>query len=163
MASGFVLQTPDGAAYTITGKMRLGRGDDCQILLADDRVSRHHATAWVEAGRLQFRDESASNGTFVNGRRLRPGQTVALNPGDQVQLGTTFLLAGLASDPIKSSLRPAPVPGAAAPGRTVQMEAPALPAERPTWLPIAIGCGALALLFVCAAIIVFAFYSGVFQ
>src|SRR5687767_3878190 len=97
MPTGFVLQIPNGAAYAVNQPLRLGRDFTGQVVLTDERVSRHHATAWVADGRLYLRDENSSNGTLVNGRRLAPGETVTLQPGDQLQLGGTHLLAGLAA------------------------------------------------------------------
>ncbi|KAJ7875006.1 SMAD/FHA domain-containing protein, partial [Mycena olivaceomarginata] len=35
-------------------------------------LSRQHAEAWVENGRVLIRDVKSSNGTFVNGDRLSP-------------------------------------------------------------------------------------------
>jgi predicted component of type VI protein secretion system len=161
MATGFILQTKDGSAYAVSGSTRLGRGYDCDIVLSDDRVSRHHATAWVEGGRLHLRDENASNGTFVNGRRLKSGQAVALNPGDQIQIGAAYLTAAVGAATARPRA-PAP-PGIGAQAPTTRMEAVQQPAGRPNWLPIAIGCGLLLLLMGCAAILVVSYYSGLFR
>ncbi|HXP19846.1 MAG TPA: FHA domain-containing protein [Streptosporangiaceae bacterium] len=52
-----------------------------------ENVSRRHALITVDdAGRATIRDESSTNGTFVNGDRLLPGIDVRLVDGDTVRL-----------------------------------------------------------------------------
>ncbi len=69
----------------------LGR-DPAQSLVAAafgqyDNVSRRHATVMVDdVGRAAIRDEGSTNGTFVNGERVRPGDEVRLVDGDQIRL-----------------------------------------------------------------------------
>ena len=160
MPTGFVLQTPDGASYAVNTPLRLGRDYDCQVVLADARVSRVHATCWADGGRLFLRDENSSNGTYVNERRLERGQVVSLQPGDQVRLGGITLLAGLAAGPIQSPPQPVPAPGAPPSQPTVQMQLPSQPPRRRPVLPIVLGCGLLALVLGCAAVVAGALASG---
>jgi pSer/pThr/pTyr-binding forkhead associated (FHA) protein len=69
----------------------LGR-DPAQSLVAAafgqyDNVSRRHATVMVDdGGRATLRDEGSTNGTFVNGERVHPGNEVRLVDGDQIRL-----------------------------------------------------------------------------
>jgi pSer/pThr/pTyr-binding forkhead associated (FHA) protein len=69
----------------------LGR-DPAQSLVAAafgqyDNVSRRHATVMVDdGGRATIRDEGSTNGTFVNGERVHPGNEVRLVDGDQIRL-----------------------------------------------------------------------------
>ncbi len=69
----------------------LGR-DPAQSLVAAafgqyDNVSRRHATVMVDdSGRATLRDEGSTNGTFVNGERVLPGNEVRLVDGDQIRL-----------------------------------------------------------------------------
>ena len=49
-------------------------------------VSRTHATIRNHAGTAYIMDNHATNGTFVKGVRLTPGQEVALNDGDHILL-----------------------------------------------------------------------------
>lgn len=52
-----------------------------------DNVSRRHATVGVDgAGQVWVRDERSTNGTFVNDRRLQPGEQAPLREGDSVRL-----------------------------------------------------------------------------
>ena len=76
-----------GRTFSITPKgLTLGRDHgNCQVVLADDQVSRQHA--WVgfdQTGQVVVRDKNSANGTFVN--RVRVQETV-IKPGDQISIG----------------------------------------------------------------------------
>jgi len=71
------------------GDFVIGRGDDCDLPLADGTVSRHHAVLSSAGDRVTLRDQGSSNGTFVNGRRVR-GE-VELAAGDRLRLGRVRL------------------------------------------------------------------------
>ncbi len=74
-----------GAASTI-----LGRGENAQIRLDDDGVSRRHAEiVRLDDGAVQLRDLGSTNGTFVNGEKITER---VLEDDDRVALGTTTLL-----------------------------------------------------------------------
>jgi FHA domain/Domain of unknown function (DUF1707) len=66
------------------GRMLLGRAPGCQLVFADDTVSRRHAELRMVDGRWILRDLGSSNGTWVNGRRVMEAEVA---PGDEVQLG----------------------------------------------------------------------------
>ena len=52
-----------------------------------DNVSRLHATVGMDAdGSAWIRDERSTNGTYVDGRRLRPGETTPLTAVSAVRL-----------------------------------------------------------------------------
>ncbi|HUQ43750.1 MAG TPA: ATP-binding cassette domain-containing protein [Candidatus Limnocylindria bacterium] len=74
--------------------VRIGRAVDNDLALDDLRISRHHAEiAVLPDGGFEVRDLASSNGTFLNGQRIR---TERLEPGDFVGLGgqTLQLLDG---------------------------------------------------------------------
>jgi CRP-like cAMP-binding protein len=49
-------------------------------------LSRRHAKVLVEGGRCLLREDvGTTNGTFVNGERVRTGEPVALKPGDKIR------------------------------------------------------------------------------
>lgn len=50
-------------------------------------VSRRHALLRPGEGTLSIIDQNSTNGTWVNGQRLTPGQGFALADGDVVELG----------------------------------------------------------------------------
>src|SRR6476660_3557021 len=67
-----------------SGRLRVGRALDNDLVLSDDRVSRHHGQLSVRFGTLLYVDLGSTNGSFVNGVRVTE---IALGPGDVVQLG----------------------------------------------------------------------------
>jgi hypothetical protein len=59
---------------------------------AEAKVSRKHARIMLRNGSYMVEDLGSTNGTFVNrGRRLIPGSPQALNDGDELIVGKTFL------------------------------------------------------------------------
>jgi pSer/pThr/pTyr-binding forkhead associated (FHA) protein len=62
----------------------IGRSSACQLVLADDTVSRRHAELRAEGGRWLLRDLGSSNGTYLNGRRVIEAE---VRPGDLLHLG----------------------------------------------------------------------------
>jgi hypothetical protein len=62
----------------------LGRQDDCDIVLDDPSVSRHHAAISVRPSGLVLEDLGSANGTQVNGRPIRP--PVGFGPASQATL-----------------------------------------------------------------------------
>ena len=69
--------------------LTLGRATDNSLVLADARVSRHHARLQTRRGTLVFTDLGSTNGSRVNGVRV---DECALGTGDRVQVGDTILL-----------------------------------------------------------------------
>lgn len=56
------------------------------------KVSRRHARIIYRDGKYSVEDLGSTNGTFINrGRRLIPGTAHALNNGDEIIVGKTFL------------------------------------------------------------------------
>ncbi len=47
----------------------IGRGESCDVLLADPVSSRFHAVIYFEDGNWQLRDTGSRNGTLVNGQK----------------------------------------------------------------------------------------------
>jgi len=76
--SGTVLASAAG------GRLVLGRSSGCQLVFADDTVSRRHAELRMTDGRWILRDLGSSNGTWVNGRQVMEAE---VSPGDRIQLG----------------------------------------------------------------------------
>lgn len=69
----------------------LGRGEECDIVLDGDTVSRRHCsiTQWGAAYVLL---DSSRNGTFVNGERVAQ---VHLRDGDEIRVGQNLLVASI--------------------------------------------------------------------
>ena len=79
-----------GTLFALTKRqLFIGRGDECDIELADTSVSRVHARIErVEDGRHLITDENSSNGIRINGIDV---PSMLLDVGDIVELGDVFL------------------------------------------------------------------------
>jgi pSer/pThr/pTyr-binding forkhead associated (FHA) protein len=76
------------------GKTIIGRENECQLRLNSDFVSRRHCVLLLEEETLRIHDEGSKNGTFVNGRRIGPADTI-LRHGDLVSIGATVFEVSL--------------------------------------------------------------------
>jgi hypothetical protein len=65
-----------------------GRASDLDLVLAEDMVSRKHAKFTVAAGQVFIQDLGSTNGTFVNGERIKK---VQVKEGDRILIGTSIL------------------------------------------------------------------------
>lgn len=70
----------------VSGRFLIGREEDCHLRPSNDLVSRHHCVFKTDEYTVRVRDLGSTNGTYVNGERLR-GE-VMLNTGDKVKVGT---------------------------------------------------------------------------
>jgi len=64
----------------------LGRAADCDLVVADARVSRRHAELRREGNCFLLADLGSTNGTLLNGQRLT--QALPLRDGDVIELGS---------------------------------------------------------------------------
>jgi pSer/pThr/pTyr-binding forkhead associated (FHA) protein len=81
-----VLVDAAGREYIVReGVNRLGRMGDVQI--EDPRVSRQHAELRKDGQAFSVQDLGSTNGTFVEGVRLQPGEVRELAPGQSLSLG----------------------------------------------------------------------------
>lgn len=87
-ASGWMLQglhkSLKNKRYPIDGTMYLGRSQECELHFSYERLSRKHAEFRVMDNVLIVKDLDSSNGTFVNGEKikqakLRGGDTIAFD------------------------------------------------------------------------------------
>jgi pSer/pThr/pTyr-binding forkhead associated (FHA) protein len=95
-------QEPDGSTYLIVEGGRhfpltktvytLGRRLDCDVVLADPRVSRRHAQLRWRSGRYVLFDLGSTGGTSVNGHPVREA---VLEPGDVFSLGGVDIIFGI--------------------------------------------------------------------
>jgi hypothetical protein len=86
------------------GEIDLGRSDPMcgihpDVDLAPDGgfvegVSRRHAKVVQTGNRIFIQDVGSTNGTFLNGKRIRPHLTYALREDDALQLGGLELRVG---------------------------------------------------------------------
>jgi hypothetical protein len=68
--------------------LTLGRAADNDVVLRDERVSRHHGRIAGRRGSLVYSDLGSTNGTEVNGQRVTD---VVLGAGDRIRMGETTL------------------------------------------------------------------------
>jgi hypothetical protein len=68
----------------------IGRSRDCDVVLGDAGISRHHAQIRPGPGGWTIEDLGSTNGVLVNGRRVRG--THLLQPGDRLELGSTEIV-----------------------------------------------------------------------
>lgn len=66
----------------------IGRQADCDMIIKDSSVSRHHARLEFEKNDYLLVDLKSTNGTFVNGKRISSRK---LQPGDQIKVGSSAL------------------------------------------------------------------------
>jgi hypothetical protein len=57
----------------------------------DAGVSRRHAIITPRGSAFLIEDLASANGTFINGRRLKPQSPASLNSGDELKFGTLIL------------------------------------------------------------------------
>jgi len=76
----------DGEMIALTTpKFLIGREMDCHLRPNSDMVSRHHCAFAIDDHSVRIRDLGSTNGTLVNGERVRG--VVQLNDGDTVAVG----------------------------------------------------------------------------
>lgn len=85
-----IIQGPDqGRVFDVDGLVAtIGRDPECEVLLRDPGISRHHARLDCTNGRCLLKDLGSANGTHVNGVRIKDAD---VQVGDQVRVGNTIL------------------------------------------------------------------------
>jgi two-component system NtrC family sensor kinase len=105
VASLFVIRGNDqGKRFELEDQtLRVGRESSTAVQLHDTEVSRQHAEIRRVDRDYAIADLASSNGTFVNGKRVRQH---LLSSGDQIQMGRTLLLyTGPAEEPDEDLVR----------------------------------------------------------
>lgn len=87
-------------------RLIVGRADDCDIVIDNLAVSRHHAIIEKVEGVFRINDLDSNNGTFVNGQRI--AEPTALNFGDEIGIGKHILVFDSHSKKIKTGQPPSP-------------------------------------------------------
>lgn len=99
--STFIITREDRAedAKTLaTEGLRIGRQNDCDLVLNHPTVSRLHAGINRVGRRFYIINLSGSNATTLNGRVIAFDETEALASGDQIRIGPFFLIIEQAAD-----------------------------------------------------------------
>jgi sigma-B regulation protein RsbU (phosphoserine phosphatase) len=72
----------------------IGRSPDNDIKMKDEYVSRRHLKVSERGGKYFLQDLSSSNGTFVNGLLVAPGQEVEVKEGAPITVGMSLICLG---------------------------------------------------------------------
>lgn len=82
-----------GRTFPLGAEMTLGRAAGCQVSVPEDTfASQIHARIYSRDGQAWVEDLGSTNGTYVN--RSRVTAAIAVQRGDQVQIGNTVLELG---------------------------------------------------------------------
>ncbi len=69
----------------------IGRSKQSDLQVDDPMVSRSHGTlSRHDDGKWTYMDLGSSNGTSVNGRRLKGGERCVIEPGDEISIGKSL-------------------------------------------------------------------------
>jgi hypothetical protein len=141
-------------SFPLRGEVQMGREKGNAIVVADQKVSRHHASLIPIDETFIVNDQGSANGTYVNGVLI--AQPTRLKNNDRIGLGdTTFLFT--TSQPDSNTVDPPWSPSfPVTPSRSVSPSlAPAIVSgETSIW--VLVGCLALiiiALLFLVAVLL----------
>ena len=104
-----------GVMHPVIERATIGRGTGADVVIADQAVSRIHASVRIDGQTAVVEDLGSSNGTMVNGEPIVAARRVA--PGDVVTVGATELEVRITDDdqPLSTpttptEIRPRPAP-----------------------------------------------------
>jgi pSer/pThr/pTyr-binding forkhead associated (FHA) protein len=123
----------DRRDVALEGEVTIGRTEESRLRLTEGSPSRNHARISVAGGGATLVDLGSTNGTFVNGVRLKANDPVALTSGDKLRFDVEeyeFRIEGgePAADAAKTMLR---APEASTRPNAVPIAAAAAPAPPP--------------------------------
>ena len=90
MKFALVMVKPDGSMREFPferDQVLIGRDAEAKLQIPLAAVSRRHCIIEVEDDELVAKDLGSSNGTYINGERLRSKETRELSPGDLLTVG----------------------------------------------------------------------------
>lgn len=99
MDVALVLVKADGSSKEIKldrSAMTIGRDESCRLRIPAKSVSRRHCEVKIDDGEVIVTDLGSSNGTFVNGRRVK---STELAPGDLLALGAFVFVVRIDGHP----------------------------------------------------------------
>src|SRR6185312_5151465 len=92
-----------GEMYKITAESTvIGRGQQADIQVIDEGISRRHAEIMHVGGEIVIRDLGSTNGTYCNGDRISEHH---LTDGDKIQVGSTTILKFTFHDSLDESFQ----------------------------------------------------------
>lgn len=110
----YVVQIGFQRIKLLEGISRIGRDSICEIQLADESVSRRHATIRIDDEGAWVADDASRNGVRVNREKIRGPHLLA--HGDRIQIGTIEIAFEVIDDATDAGrfgagTRPMPKPG----------------------------------------------------
>ncbi len=138
MKAWLVFQEGPGAGHALPldpfkqTVLSLGRSSECDIVLADQRASRHHGDVRWNGRHWEIIDRGSTNGTYVNGMQVHKPYDLRL--GDRITIGeTTLVLREFAGQPATPARGAQPGPAKqkspTEEGRAIGGPSPAAPAR----------------------------------
>ena len=91
MYQGYLIaqtETGERSRIPVGNSLVLGRAEDAGYVLDDTAASRLHLEVYNKGDEFFVRDLDSTNGTYVNGERIRERR---LKKGDEIQVGQTIL------------------------------------------------------------------------
>ncbi len=79
------------------GQVIIGRGSECDIVLPERQVSRHHVQIERDSSGYLLRDLGSKNGTCVNGREVHD-EPYRLKDGDEIQVALCIKMGFVGAD-----------------------------------------------------------------
>lgn len=113
-----------GTRVALDRDVVLGRDEGAGLRIDDRRCSRRHARVIAAGAELRVEDLGSTNGTYLNGARLRAGSPIV--PGDRIRIGTAVM--EVRTD---AAVGPSPPPAPAPPALRAGQRDPAAAASAP--------------------------------
>ncbi len=79
-------------SYPMVSKITLGRGSTNTIVIDNSLASRQHAIIQKIKDAYFICDMKSTNGTFLNGKKIKPDKYVKLKQGDVITIGKSDLV-----------------------------------------------------------------------
>lgn len=80
------------SAAQLQSGVTIGRASENTLTITDRNLSRRHASLSLQGRKMMLTDLGSSNGTKVDGRRLKPNEPVQINTKSKVELGGVALV-----------------------------------------------------------------------
>lgn len=91
--------------------LTVGRADDCHLTISHETLSRRHMSIMVKDGGCYVEDHGSSNGTFINGKRVRTHSPIRVLPEDQITMGQAGVRLAVSTEPVVRKEGTPPIPG----------------------------------------------------
>ena len=85
----FLIKQPSNkkSIFEFTTDFTIGRGNDCELILPNPNISRHHASIFIVDDGVLIEDQSSQNGIICNGKRLSKEVRHLLQSQVEIQIG----------------------------------------------------------------------------